>query len=89
MSDAPRILPPQLIQDVELFAVQEFDDARKYINREVLDESGMWSLLGLAARIYAAGYNDGALASATAFAAIRQVDRGRAEHDTPTKEETR
>lgn len=65
MSTEPRILPAQLIQTVDEFAYCELADAAKYDNREPLDESGVHSLHRLAARIYAAGWDDGERAAAS------------------------
>lgn len=59
MSDQPRILPRALIEAVERYVERELDDAAKYDNRHPLDESGIWSLHALAAKVYAVGWGDG------------------------------
>ncbi len=60
MADRPApILPVALIREVEAYVTDQHDLARKYDNTEVLDSSGVYSLHVLAARIYAAGWDDG------------------------------
>ena len=51
--------PLSIAQEVERYVNDEFRDAAKYSNRELLDESGVFSLHELAARIYQTGFNDG------------------------------
>jgi len=51
--------PLAVAQEVERYVDGEFRDAEKYSNRELLDESGVYELHSLAARIYQAGFNDG------------------------------
>lgn len=58
MSDN-RIVTPQVVQLVDDYANRELEQARRYDNRQPLDESGIYSLQMLAAKIYALGYNDG------------------------------
>lgn len=58
MSD-PRIEPQDIIQMVESYVGKELNDAEKYTNREPFDDSGVWSLHALAAKIYARGFEDG------------------------------
>jgi hypothetical protein len=48
-----------VVEAVERYVYEELRDAVKYSNREPLDESGIWSLHALAARIYAKGWEDG------------------------------
>lgn len=64
MSDQARILPQQLIFEVEQYVHGELSDAQKYENRVPFDQSGVWSLHKLAASIYAAGWSDGEQAEA-------------------------
>lgn len=59
VADRDRILPPGLVVEVEMFVDEQLNDAAKYDNREPLDESGVFSLHMLAARLYAAGWADG------------------------------
>jgi hypothetical protein len=56
------IRPPEpraIAEMVEEYATSEVRDAQKYTNRTPLDDSGVWSLHDLAARIYAMGHEDG------------------------------
>lgn len=53
------IEPMAVAQQVEAYAATEHEEARKWENRELLDESGVYQLHELAARIYALGFNDG------------------------------
>lgn len=57
-TDRP-IEPLAVAQDVEFYVEGEHRDAAKYSNRDLLDESGVYSLHELAARIYQRGFNDG------------------------------
>lgn len=76
MSNDPRILPESLVELVENFVDSEQRNADTFSNREVLDESGVYSLHTLAAEIYAAGWVDGERASARrADYAIRRIER--------------
>jgi hypothetical protein len=59
MSNDRPVEPLDVAQEVERFVYDEFRDAAKYSNREPLDESGVYSLHELAARIYQRGFNDG------------------------------
>lgn len=51
--------PQSVIQLVESYVDEELSDVKKFDNRAPLDESGIWSLHDLAAKIYAQGYQDG------------------------------
>lgn len=51
--------PLHVAQDVESYVDGEYRDAAKYSNRDLLDDSGVYSLHELAARIYQRGFNDG------------------------------
>jgi hypothetical protein len=51
--------PLEVAQEVERYVDGEFRDAEKYSIRDLLDESGVYSLHSLAARIYQRGFNDG------------------------------
>lgn len=57
-TDRP-IEPLAVAQSVDSYVDGEHRDAAKYSNREILDESGVYSLHELAARIYQLGFNDG------------------------------
>jgi hypothetical protein len=54
-----QVEPFAVAQMVEQYASDQHRDATKYTNRELLDESGIYDLHTLAAKIYALGYNDG------------------------------
>ena len=58
MSDAIPV-PEKVVQDVEQYIYDELASASKYANRTPLDESGIWSLHRLAARIYQLGFDAG------------------------------
>lgn len=51
--------PLAVAQEVERYVDGEHRDAGKYSNRDLLDDSGVYSLHELAARIYQRGFNDG------------------------------
>ena len=53
------IEPNNVVNMVELYVDGELADAKKFENREPLDESGIYSLHILAADIYEAGFRDG------------------------------
>lgn len=60
MSNADRPVEPLTVaQMVEGYASAEHRDAAKYSNRELLDESGIYDLHSLAARVYQLGFNEG------------------------------
>lgn len=59
MTNERPVEPLDVAQSVESYVDGEFRDAAKYSNRELLDESGVYSLHELAARIYQMGFNDG------------------------------
>lgn len=59
MNKPPRIEPTDVILKVEQYVDKEIHDAGEYSNRELLDQSGVWSLHALAAEIYALGFDDG------------------------------
>lgn len=59
MSERP-VEPFAVAQLVEQYASDQHRTAVQYSNREVLDESGVFDLHTLAARVYALGFNEGA-----------------------------
>lgn len=59
MTNTNPVEPLAIAQEVERYVDGEFRDTEKYSNRELLDESGVYELHSLAARIYQAGFNDG------------------------------
>lgn len=58
----PKIEPAAVITAVEDYVRRELDDAARYDNRTPLDETGIYDLHLLAARVYALGYSDGEVA---------------------------
>jgi hypothetical protein len=81
MNDQPRVEPTPVVELVERYVSGELRDAEKYDNRQPLDETGVWSLHALAARIYAMGWEDGERSTARREQAARsrEFDRKRAE----------
>lgn len=71
----PRILPSDMILEVEQYVTKELSDAAKYDNRTPLDDSGVWSLHQLAAQIYARGWADGEFAEAERGRGERRRER--------------
>jgi hypothetical protein len=60
MTDGHEHVEPLTVAEaVENYVESELRDEAKYENRKPLDESGVWSLHALAARIYAQGWADG------------------------------
>lgn len=53
-------MPIGLVREVDSYVRSELDDAKKFDNREPLDESGVWSLHRLVERAYAQGWQEGA-----------------------------
>jgi hypothetical protein len=53
------VVTQQVAEMVERYVEKALADARRYENSSLLDESGVYDLHCLAARIYAAGFDDG------------------------------
>lgn len=51
--------PKEIAALIEAFVSDEHASVRKYENRELLDESSVWTLHQLAADIYEAGFDEG------------------------------
>jgi hypothetical protein len=66
------IEPKAIAELVETYVSDEYADARKFDNRALLDESGVWTLHQLAAEIYALGFRDGAFTEETCERGKRQ-----------------
>jgi hypothetical protein len=79
VADRPRIVPVEVIESVDGYAHDELDDAQKYENSAPLDESGIYSLHILAARIYAMGFEAGERAASRRQDGERARARLRAE----------
>lgn len=62
-NDAPQIEPYEVVNLVERYVDQELGNAAKFDNCTPLDESGVWSLHRLAAKVYALGYEAGGVAT--------------------------
>ncbi len=73
-----RILPAQQVTEVEMYADEQVARAAKYDNVELLDKDSVFDLHRLAARIYAAGFEDGERAERVrnSGARRREQDRG-------------
>jgi hypothetical protein len=76
MTDA-HILPCEQVADVDRWVDSELSDAAKYDNRAPLDDSGVWSLHRLAAKMYAAGWDAGERAATERENAARRRERAR------------
>ena len=86
MNDTP--VPIAVVEAVDRYIGDEFRDAAKFSNREVLDDSGAYSLHGVAAEVYARGYQDGRMAERQRANGERQRERDRARSTTqPTEPE--
>lgn len=75
-------VPQHVVQAVEEYVDSELSDAEKYDNSTPLDESGIWSLHRLAARVYAIGFDAGERIEAERSRARAQ--RRRARDESPT-----
>lgn len=75
--------PSNIPQMVDQYVLDELEQEQKYSNRSPLDESGIFSLHQLAARIYQCGYEDGARSEATKFCAERKREKLRNEKRGP------
>lgn len=73
-----RVVTQAVVQQVEEYIYSELSDAAKYENRTPLDESGIWSLHALAARIYQLGFDDGERIESERARAERLRERDRA-----------
>lgn len=67
--------PQDVARLVEGYAATQLDEARKYQNREPLDDSGVGSLHRLAADIYALGYEEGLRTAYTRHQGSRDRER--------------
>ena len=81
MSNLPAPVPVDIVEAVDRFVDDEHRDARKYTNREVLDESGIYTLHTTAASIYARGYDDGRRAERARANAERTREREKRQDD--------
>ena len=70
-------VPIAVVETIDRFIGDEFRDAAKYSNREVLDDSGAYSLHEAAAQVYARGYQDGLMAERARANGERQRARDR------------
>lgn len=61
-ADSP--VPADMVREVESYVTDELAAAEQYDNRNPLDESGVWSLHRMVARVYARGFNDGSIVEA-------------------------
>ena len=72
-------VPIEVVETVDRFIEAEHRDADRFSNREVLDESGAYSLHIAASKVYARGYQDGRMAERARANAERQRERARTE----------
>lgn len=70
-------VPVVVVEIVDRFIGDEYRDAAKFSNREILDDSGAYSLHGTAAEVYARGYQDGRMAERQRANGERQRERDR------------
>jgi hypothetical protein len=77
------IEPKAIAELVEDYVSDEYADVRKFDNRALLDESGIWTLHQMAADIYAAGFRDGAFTEETCDRGKRQRKFDAAREVTP------
>lgn len=75
MPDSQPPAPVEVTLLVESFVNSEHRDAAKYDNRSLLDQSGVWNLHDLAARIYALGFKDGRTVESVRENGMRQRER--------------
>ena len=79
---------PMVVVDlVEQYLSKELHDAEKYDNRELLDESGIYSLHALAAEIYSRGFQDGTNTALRREDHIRRRWQSRLGSATPSEED--
>lgn len=78
-NDTP--VPIAVVELVDRFIEGEHRDAHRFTNREVLDDSGAYSLHGTAADVYARGYQDGRMAERARSNNERQRERDRAREE--------
>ncbi|OCB57666.1 hypothetical protein A5677_17025 [Mycobacterium malmoense] len=64
-------VPQDVVQEVESYVEKELSDRDKYSNRMPLDESGIYSLHRLVARIYGMGFDAGERVEAERSRAMR------------------
>lgn len=70
--------PPKVAMEVEEYVRSELNDHERFSNREPLDDSGVYSLHILAARIYAMGQEDGERVAGERHRGERARERDRA-----------
>jgi len=69
------VLPADLVLEVEMWADKQIEDSINFVNREPLDESGIFTLHRLAASIYARGWGDGARAEGERLRGVGRRER--------------
>lgn len=84
------IEPQPVVEAVDEWVRKELADARKYDNRTLLDESGIYTLHALAADIYALAWDEATRASHRRAdgARGRHMDQVDAEREAQRKEAT-
>jgi hypothetical protein len=86
MSGQSHIEPVAVAQMVDAFITGEIEEAHRYDNREVLDESGAYGLHALAASVYAKGFEEGAAAQSWKDNAQRRRERDAARRAKETED---
>lgn len=71
-------VPIDVVDSVERYVDSELDQAKKYDNRTPLDESGVYTLHQLVARVYQAGWDAGAMGQMHKESRLRQRIRDEA-----------
>lgn len=84
-----QIETPAVVQLIEEYIRCELRDATQFTNRTPLDESGIYDLHRVAARVYAAGWRDGERAAMERAHAQAQRDRERSVIDAAHLERQR
>lgn len=72
------IEPLEVARIVEDYVDDQHRDVEKFVNRELLDDSGVYDLHTLAGRIYALGFRDGTAAEGWRQAASSRRERAAA-----------
>ncbi len=75
MPETPMPEPFEVTMLVETFVNDEHRNAQRFDNRTLLDQSGVYDLHTLAAKIYALGFKDGRVAESVRENGVRQRER--------------
>lgn len=86
MRETQPIEPIAIAQQVDAYVAGAVEDAHRYENSELLDESGVYGLHVLAARIYAQGFADGEATQTWKHTAQRSRERDAAARARSTED---